>query len=719
MKTIKLPKCGMFIGSVVYLDRADYLFQHSGKYYTSWVSEDRSPDWYLEKIAADNQGNLVIIWDGGATRTCLRAMADWMDIESLGYVVPTPDWEHKKFLRPCDWDVIKKHSERFGAGFFRLVKKASEMGLYSFGIYAEANPQWVRKINQFKNHFLGYNTGEKFCFDLETEAGENKTDFREPKNEIKGNYDLRIISGNFIKSVRRFIDSKKAAGWKNFLTTSGSFHLDYEVAASGGITIPHVESFGFNNLNFAAALCRGLQKQFALPFWGSYIAHEHYSFLPYKSGLKFKMLDASFLLAYLGGAKLVTLESGNWWQQADHVEDTVMHKTPKIDLGSIRIIDPVKTAPFVKAARKYYPQLGYGSAICARYRKSLSDFYDFVKANGTPAGLPEITLAAIKGDMDLCSQYFSPNIAVAGAHRIAEKNPLWLEGAPERGWNIFRDVFYPLNNGLGKYVNKWFAGTPYGMTDIVSFAGKCNADFLSKNYKALLFTGWNTSSEQQYEILKDYVCRGGTLFISIPHLSMNITRNYISYTVDELVRRGDFRELCGVRVKGRGKQFYWALPVKNNPLCLPYKQFGIVGTHIGDIEICGRPEIIAVEDENFTPLLLLNRYGKGRVFFLNSWAYPGALDRNEGPGAELDSKGFIGEIYKKIALDSRGRVFITDDRRAPGKNCEYISYSFFPSNGNICLMNVDFVRPRKFFLHTRKSIREIPLKPLELRIVSS
>jgi hypothetical protein len=340
-----------------------------------------------------------------------------------------------------------------------------------------------------------------------------------------------------------------------------------------------------------------------------------------------------------------------------------------------------------------------------------------VKENGTPAGQPEINIAALKGNYDLCSQNFNPNMAVAGAYKIAEKNPLWYEGMPERSWEIFRRVFHPLKNVFGEYVNPFFSGTPYGMTDIVSFAGELTAEFLNANYKALLFTGWNTASEKQYELLKEYVFKGGTLFVSIPHLSKNTNRNYVGYSEKELLFEGDFSELCGVKVRKRGPQIYWMLAADNNSLGLPkHKHFGPFTTRVGEIDIVGDPEVLALHDATFTPTLLLNNYGKGKVYFLNSWEYPGALDIHQGPGAEIGSKGIVGEVYKKIAMDNRGTAFITDDGIAPAA-CDRVVHSYFPSNKKVYLMNIDFERPSEFFLHFNGKISKMELKPLEFRVI--
>ncbi len=712
---IKLPECGMFIGSPVYLDRADYIFQHSGLYYTSWVSEDHSPEWYLEKIKSDNQGNLAIIWDGGVTRSCLKTMADWLDLESIGYSVPEPDWENGKFLQPSDWPVIGEHMDRDGAGFYRWTQKVARLGLHTYSIYADATPEWAEKISS-EPAFIGVNIGEVFSFDIETDK---KAEFREEKIQIDTSVNLKVIADRFAAKIGDYFIGRKKTGWKRFLITSASFHLDFEIAAAEAPVIPHIEGFAFANLNFGMSLCRGIYKQYQLPLWGEYLAHEHYAFLPYRSKYRFKTLDAAFLLSYMNGSKITVLESGNWWQQSDHVDDTPMHETPKIDLGPISNKHPNSYAQLVPEARRHYPKINYTSTACRKYRRCLSNFYDFVKTNGTPEGQPEINIAAIKGRYDFCSQQFSPNQAIASAYKIAEQNPLWYEGQPERSWEIFRKVFYPLNNILGQYNNLYLSGTPYGMTDIVSFSGGAPDLALLRKYRALVFTGWNSASEKQYELLKKYVYDGGILFASIAHFSKNLNRNYVAYDVDELINHGDFTELCGVKVKKRGTQLYWVLASENNKLGLDrHERFGPFYSHMGELEITGNPHVAAVHDESFSPFLLINNYGKGKVYFLNSWEYPGALDVNLAPGASRLSKGLVGEIYKTIANETRGAVYISDAGRAPGKNCEYITFSYFPLSKTICLLNIDFNRERRFFIHYNEKQELITLKAGEFRLIN-
>ena len=710
---IALPSCGTFLGTPVYLHRGDTIFQTSGPYYTSWVSEDHDAAWYIERTVSENQGNLVAIWDGGATKQSLLAMADYMALDELGYEVPRPDWANQRFLTPSDWDVIAQHPERLGAGLVRMLRQAEDLGLAAMTIYTDADPGQLARLRPFKDHFLGCNVGEVFTFRLNAEEDPELARARQATS------DLRQLADNFLASVRDCVRRRLADGWQRLMVTGGIATLDYEII--GGIEIPAVEDFAVPHLNLASAISRGLYRQFKLPLWGTDIAHEHYSMLPFASPRKMPLLTASLYMKYMAGCKLLLVESGNWWQQSDHIEDTPMHQVPKLDLGSIRVNDPHLSAPYVEAARRHYPRLNYDSPVCREYRRRISEFYDFLKANGTPAGQPTARVAAIKGNLDLAGPgAFNPNAVIAGQYDQADRDARWFHATPERGWGIFADTFYPQPPVLGPYKNPFLSGTPHGITDIVSFAVDPDAAFLSQHYAALLFTGWNTCTEAQYAALVAYVRAGGTLFVSIPHLSTNTRRNYTSYGVEDLVRGGDFSELCGVKVLGRGKQFYWAVtPGEGRPLGVsPHRKFGVCMTHMGQIEIQPGVETVAVEDEQFMPLLLRHRLGRGTVFFLNMWEYPGALADDSAPSATRDNRlGLIHAIYRMIALETRGDIYITDDGQLPGESCDHVAFTHFPEHGEICLYNIDFDRPHTIHLHQGGNATAVTLAPAEFRMI--
>ncbi len=704
MSHIELPPIGTLLGSAIYLDRADYVFQTTGRYYTSWVSEDHDPDWYLERVLSERQGNLVILWDGGATDRTLRAAAWWQDLAALGLEAPAPDWQERRFLVPSDWAPLAEHADRSGAGMVRFVAEAARKGIWSYVLYADAAPEWSQKLAAAGGrHYLGYNVGEKFSHRFDSDRKDT------------GKPSLTGLAAALRAAVREQVEARQASGWGDVMTTSCSFHLDYEIDA--GATIPVTEDFAFAHLGMASALARGLYRQYDLPIWGTDIAHEHYSRLPYASPYKYPSLRHAFYLKYLAGCKLIHLESGNWWQQSDHVLDTVMHTTPKVDLGAIHRNDPRQTAAAVPEARKHYAQLGYDSAICRAYRREVTDFYDFLEAEGTPEGQPEARIAVVKGNLDLAGNEFHPNNAIGGAYRIAEENPHWFEGAPERGWDLVRQVFYPRPPVMKKLKNNFFSGTPHGQVDIVSFAGPISAAFLLEHYSLLIFCGWNTATEEQYRVLVEYVRGGGTLFISIPHLSTDDTRNYTGYAPESLVNGGDFTELCGVKVKGRGGRFYWATtPEMESPLGFARPQkYGVYCTRVGELEMTGSPEVLLVEDEQFRPLLLRHQCGRGQTYFLNSWDYPGAMAGDMNLSSLADEQGLLPLILRHLAMQVRGRVFITDDGQAPGPECDFIAWSWFPEANQVLAYNIDFDRPHELYVHLDGASTHVRLAPGELR----
>lgn len=708
---LQLPPCGIFIGSGIYPMSKDYLLctLHG---HQSWMPQSYSPQEMIDLIVRDNQGNLAQLW-GNARGYAPATIAEWQyALDEIGITIPEPDWENGTNIKARDNEVLKAHADRDGAGAVRFIREAAKQGLYTLLIYVNAREEWSRKFLEFGEHYLGYDFGERYTFRLDEASIEGAR---------LEDVTVKMLGDNLIESVRQHVDERHAAGWGNVMATSCNFYIDYEIAA--GTDVPLVEDFAFQHLNLASALSRGLYRQFDLPTWGSHMAHEHYSWIPNASEHKFKLFRAAMYQKYMAGCKIIINESGNWFVEASLCEDSPKFEFPRVPLAHNEVDwggeKPIKFVPYMEEARKHFDKINYHAPVPRRYRKEISDFYDYVKANGTPAGQPETTVAIAKGNYDLCNHRYSPNSAIGGAYALADKNPAWFEGVPERGWETVRKVFYPLPQVLAPYPNPFLSGTPFGQVDIVSFVqDKISADFLGANYKALLFSGWNTSSPQQYETLKTYVADGGTLFISIPQLSTDVKRNYGDYGAEDLVNGGDFSELCGVKVKGRGKRIYWATaPDGSEELGFKFpRRFGVLTTCMGDIEITDdSAEVLVVDDEEADPLVLRHKYGKGTVYFLNSWAYPGALDVDDGPGAKIDSPGLIGYIYRHIAHNMRGSVWISDDRNAPGKECEYINYSYFPEAGKICLLNIDFEKPHRFYLHHFGASEPIELGAGEFR----
>jgi hypothetical protein len=442
---IALPQCGMFVGTGVYPMSKDYLL--SALYgHQSWAPQSFHPLEMIEKIVRDNQGNLAQFW-GYARGYAPTTLAEWIyALDEIGVHVPEPDWEQGTDIDAGQSRELREHAGRKGAGILRFMKAAAARGIYTALIYTDSAEEWVRRFAEVGQFYLGYDFGERFSFGFDSPALRG----RDPQSVT-----LRDLADDLMARVRQHVDERHAGGWGNVMATSSNFHIDYEIAA--GADIPVVEDFAFCHLNLASALSRGLYRQYGLPLWGSHLAHEHYSWLPYSNPRKFDLLKAALYQKYMAGSKMVINESGTWFVEVSLCEDSPKFELPRVPLKPSEVSRgggvPPKFIPYIAEARRHYGEIDHTSPHCRRYRQVLSDFYDFVKAHGTPEGQPETTVAIAKGHLDLCCHRYMPNYAIAGSYKLADHDARWFEGPPERGWEIVRRVFYPLLPVLGAHPN--------------------------------------------------------------------------------------------------------------------------------------------------------------------------------------------------------------------------------------------------------------------------
>lgn len=718
---IKLPPCGILLGNGIYNNRGVYP-GGCGGWYQSWSYQYQTPLEIVESTVRENQGNLIQFWWFGEPQRPLP-MESWLALEDIGFKCPEPDWKNLKYLSKDEFPEFAKYrKERAGAGVLKALQACEANGLYSTMIYLDGvNEKYSRQFTS-NPHYIGYDFGERFTFRYESDA----TNAESPR--------LDKLAEDFTGRVRSHIEECRKKGYGAISCTSSNFYMDYEVAA--GVDYTLFEDLTCE-LNIISAFSRGLARQYGREIWGTHIANEYYTWFDVSNPQRWKTLYGQMAMKYMAGAKVIISESGAWHVQTPGGGSPNGKLIPRLPgkIGTPRPPDAeqAETARLVESVRD---QLAEPSEWSKNYRRQMSDFYNYVKKYGTPAGQPETTFAIAKGNYDLSGLGLDSrpdsNAVIAGLHGWAEKHMEWFEGAPEAGWGFAEDIFWPRPQGIygNKDYNRYFSGTPYGQIDIVSFAyDQPSAEVLLKNYKALAFLGWNTCSEKQYKALCDYVKAGGKLFISIPHLSTDITRNYCAYTRDDLVRQGDFTELCGVKVKGRGPYFYWA----TNPnrweqsgadQNMPWGYYRISGAFrgaLGDIEIVNENARELLTDiESGVGVLYRIPSGKGEVFFVNSWFYPGAYRNNFGTGAEAGDTGFVGDVLKYLVKLTRGKVFITEKNGDnPGKECEYVNFSHFPSDGTILLYNIDFVNSHSFDLHIGDKVETVVLKPSELRRICS
>ena len=705
VKDIELPPCGMLVGHAVY----NYQGLYPGGY-GNWLVQHGSPFDLIERTVKEEQGNLIQFWFWNGNRPLTKAA--WLDMEELGFKCPKPDWKNLKNLR-CDEfpDFAKYEQERAGAGVLRAIRMCETNGLYSQLMYVGGvNEKYTQEFTKSKS-YVGYDFGERFTF--RSENGGN-ADQAAPR--------LDKLADNLVASVRKHCEEYRAKGYGNVWCTSSNFFLDYEVY--GGVDYTLFEDFTCD-LNIPSALSRGLARQYGRKLWGGHVANEYYAWITSKNPHFYRMLFSAFACKYVAGAKVLVSESGGWHTQ------TPGSDSPLNDLPKSRVSFTAKTpsdaelAPIALEAERLRDLASEEGHWSRSFRQALGDFYRYVKKHGTPEGQPESTFAIAKGNYDLEGGMLDgrpkPNSVIAGLHPYAEKHMEWMAGAPEFGWGIAGEVFWPRGQGIfgSKDVNRIFSGTPWGQVDIVSFAyDNVTAEHLLKNYKTLAFVGWNTCSKQQYKILCDYVKGGGRLLISIPQLSTDLTRNYQAYTKDDLVNGGDFTELCGIKVVDRGPYFYWTGAVKGSSA----ERWSSARTHgayrgiLGKVEVSNpQAEPLIYNWENDMNVLYRLPSGKGEVWFLNSWYYPGAYNFSYGTGVGPNSLGFVEDILKEMARRSRGTAYLTEKGADdPGDECKFVNWSYFPSTKEVILFNVDFEKAHTVDLHFSGKVKTLALPPNEL-----
>ena len=671
-----VPKEGLYLSSGVNSCRGQ-LAWGGGYTHTEWSPAIPKPEDVPHLMARDNQGN-VIQW-----------------------------WAHN--------DTLTGH-----------VARTYKAGMCAMANCSSATPEqikWMRKAGKW----VCYDLHEMFSFGLYD--GEMNM-YKNTPEEILKKYTLTKSAEDLLRKVRGRIDQKHADGWGILTSSSASSHLDYLML--GGLDAPGIEFYPFGDTSFGMSLCRGMARQFGSPAWHAYLAHDWYSYFPHTNPHKMDSLMMMLRQQYMAGVKILTLESGNQWSQSNLCVDSPQSFLPPIKakaLGAWVSAEDARKAvtddELLEAHRKF-SWIDYRSPVVTKYRKIMSEFWDFCKANPAPKGQPEAVIALAKGHLDISSSCHTA-VPVAGAYNIAKLDHHWMNGAPELSWNIVKDIFYPKPPNMLPNSNLFYSGSPYGQVDVVSFAfDRVSADYLVRNYKAILFSGWNTCTPKQYKTLCEYVKRGGRLCLAIPHLSTNDRRNYDFFTKDELVNGGDFSELCGLKMKGEGERFYWATGTDRNKNVLGLvarRRYGIIGVPLGNVEFTGPKEnydVLAVDDEAAHPVIIRCKSGKGEVFFMNIWHYPWEANRDNGTGAVENSKGLIGELYSYIARITRGNVWITgSDFERPDEDCNWINYSYFPEGGKICLMNLDYDRERKCVMHWFGEKEFITLRPGEFRVMNA
>ncbi len=163
------------------------------------------------------------------------------------------------------------------------------------------------------------------------------------------------------------------------------------------------------------------------------------------------------------------------------------------------------------------------------------------------------------------------NVAVIQGRNDAwcsfERGSLWSQEGDKWKFNKacesfdLLNVFYPDNivNYCGP--EGWFTSTPYGTVDLLPIEAPLD---VMKQYKAMIFLGWNSFYEADFQRIGDFVFNGGTLLLSAAHINEELQPDKpVCFPSNDWVIRqmlgDDYRQLTKKTeiVYGSGKVIYF------------------------------------------------------------------------------------------------------------------------------------------------------------------
>jgi len=182
-----------------------------------------------------------------------------------------------------------------------------------------------------------------------------------------------------------------------------------------------------------------------------------------------------------------------------------------------------------------------------------------------------------------------------------------------------------------------------------------------KHYSLLLHLGWNTMIEEDYGKLRNYVRDGGTLLIGLPQFSRHVKRDFL-LGMDDLAlwNDGDLSELCGVKVHGKGEVFSGTWNCADR---MSWPEAGLSAIpsssseedgecHLAEIGLAGG-EVMVWDAFTNRPLIVRHTFGKGTVYLLTAYAYPGHEKLQK----------FMASLIAKLASENLPECHVEDPSR--------------------------------------------------------
>ena len=353
---------------------------------------------------------------------------------------------------------------------------------------------------------------------------------------------------------------------------------------------------------------RGAARAFDKELWGAHIASQHNAQPELEYGIR---------RYYLGVYQPYMMGAGFVFEEDSQFQHTVTDKMVRGDYL------PREKNRIMKRFLKY-------SKTHPRKGRPLVDIAVLQGRFAPPiSGLSCANNGGVAGD-----QYENENFPV-WAH-YGNKRWSWGYRQPEKGLHLLERLapgifLTPLMQDVDNN-RKFFSGSPKGEFDFLPV--QASADCMGE-YSLLLMLDWHTmkADGEDYRKLLTYVQEGGTVFASVPQFTTRTDREFLSDMADlQLYNGGDLRELCGVRIGDRDSE-----EVDGAVFCgewaaytpAPYEGIRRPNTHEqedgpcypAEVELCGAT--VLATDRGGCPLLVKHTVGKGQVYLLCTYAYPG------------------------------------------------------------------------------------------------
>lgn len=260
-------------------------------------------------------------------------------------------------------------------------------------------------------------------------------------------------------------------------------------------------------------------------------------------------------------------------------------------LGYIKGADSITTESGIYCSESIKSDAERESRSCSALLKANNEFMEFISTHNR-RGVHSANIALLQGKYDGVTLTDSNAGFGEGSKNINY-------GLPERSWDMVRQIFY---NGSTKentwrrsFINMninsgYFSRTPYGEVDILPI--EVDAEEYNK-YPYLIMVGWNTADSAFVDKISQYVAKGGCLILSAPHLYTTTVREQALAHISNTLFSDELQQLLGIsELKRNGNvKITTAIPI--------------------GLEFGGSNEEI-----------ILNKFGKGKVYFFTNFRYP-------------------------------------------------------------------------------------------------